>query len=511
MPPLSIIDSNDTGLRIAEEESIGVLPATPVWNPYEPNSYADLGAEVVTVARNPISADRQVRKGNKTDINVSAGFNTDLTQDNLQDILQGFFFATLRRKGEQLVTAVAATDNEFSMASTAGFFVGSLVWMTGFTNAQNNGLKRVLVVNTNTSIEVAETAVDEGSPPVTAGGVVVGFQFTAGDIDVTQATGGNLPRYTSTAKDLTELGLIPGEWFYVGGDGAALGFAGATNNGFKRARSIAAGVLVVDKSDDALVTEASTTETVQIFFGRVLKNETGTSIIRRTYQIERTLGAPDTDEPAEIQAQYEVGCFPNEFVLNVGTADKITADLSFIAQNEERQLSTVALKSGDRPTLASGEFLNTSSDVKRIGLTQIVPGEENTSPLFTFVEALTLTINNGGAGAKAIGVLGNAEVTKGKFTVSGQLTAYFNDIAAVNAVNNVDDVSLDMVLVRNNAGMAFDLPLVTLSDGRPTVEEGQSIKIPLGQSASTAATIDSGLNHTLLACFFDYLPNVAEA
>ena len=98
----SNIDSNVTGLRYSEETSLGVANGSAVWYPLEPNEYADFGGEVVTVARNPINAGRQNKKGVVVDLNASGGFNTDLTSTNVQDIMQGFLWADFRRKGEEV-------------------------------------------------------------------------------------------------------------------------------------------------------------------------------------------------------------------------------------------------------------------------------------------------------------------------------------------------------------------------------------------------------------------------
>ena len=112
------IDSNVTGLRYCEEASLGTLPAyaSQVWYPLEPNSYADFGGEISTVARNPINASRQRKKGVTTDLDASGGFNTDLTQTHIADMMQGFMFASYEKKDE--FTGLAITVS--SPANTYG-------------------------------------------------------------------------------------------------------------------------------------------------------------------------------------------------------------------------------------------------------------------------------------------------------------------------------------------------------------------------------------------------------
>ncbi len=167
------IDSNVTGLRYAEEACIGLLneetdPVTPgasVWNPLEPNSYSDFGGQNTLVARAPINPSRQRKKGVVVDLDASGGFNTDLTQTNVQDLLQGFFYADFRPKvefgGAGEITNVDGTSEEYDAASGLDAFqVGSLVFGSGFDDADNNGLKRVVSASA-TNLGVAEDLVDD--------------------------------------------------------------------------------------------------------------------------------------------------------------------------------------------------------------------------------------------------------------------------------------------------------------------------------------------------------------
>lgn len=517
MAQVSKIDSNVTGLAYAEEATIGYLPGengnpgTPVWNRLKPNGYPDFGGEVVTIAPNPINPDRQRERGAVSDLNVSGGFNHDLSAFNLKDLLQGFMFADTREKGTELVTAVdidSSNPDEYEVASTTGFLAGNLIKGFNFTNAANNALNLVTAIVADTSVEVADgQLIAEASPPSNAYIKVVGVQGAAGDIDVT--TTGDFATYTSTALDFTTLGLVAGQWIYVGGDAANTSFSNAENNGFKRIRSIAANALVVDKSESAMVTEASTSETIQIFYGDVLKNELAASIVRRTYNIERTLGAPDDSSPGQIQSEVLTGAVANQLVLNVASAALVNADLSFLGiDNVQRTGATGPKQSSVVDPITAGIF-NTSSDVPRINLSVLSDTQETVTPLFTYGTELTMTVNNNASVLKAIGSAGGFEVTVGTFQVSASLTAYFGNVTAVQAVRNNSEVSLDMILVKENAGIAFDLPLITLGDGRLRVEQDAAITLPLTIDAARGLSVSSDLDHTLMWTLFEYLPTAA--
>lgn len=430
------IDSNITGLRYAVEECIGILPDNPVWVPLEPNSYADFGASVETVARNPIVEGRQRKKGVVTSVSAAVGFNQDLTQTNAQELLSAFLFADIRTKNEYLI---------------------------------------------------------EGD---------------AGDLQIVKNPG-EFATLTSGTLDFEDIGIIPGEWIFIGGDLSVERFDNDANNGFKRVRSVNGGTLTFDKSDLPMVEEEAATKTIRIYLGRVLKNEATRALIKRkTLQFERTLGSLDGLEPP--QSEYAIGGVASEMTINMPAQDKVTVDFSFLPIDHETRTQSEGLKSGTRPDLPEADAFNTTSHVHRIRMSLAGEPEEAPSELFGFATDLSLSVNNTLSPLTAIGRDVAFDVTAGTFAVSGSVEAYFSDIRAVRAVRNNDDLTLDAILVREGAGIVIDMPLLSLGGGQPDVVLDQPIMLPLTSEAATGAKIDQGLNHTLLFMFFDTLPSWAE-
>lgn len=503
-------DSNVTSLAYALEAAIGSLPGedgyagVPVWNQLEPTEYSDFGGELTTVSPTTINPSRQRRKGVITDLEAAGGFSHYQTFSNLTDLMQGFMFADIRRKGRSKPTAVNLTS--FTVASS-GAIVGSLISGTGYAQSKNNAVHLVeTIVGTTLTIGGSTTAV-EAAPTTTAYLDVVGYQAAAGVLDV--VVSGDLPVITSSGIDLTTLKLVPGQWIFVGGDTAIMRFANAVNNGWKRIRTITATAITIDKSDFPMVAESSTVETVRLFFGDVLKNETATLIKRRSYQLERLLGAPDSDSPNAIQSEVLKGAIPNEFTLNVPTAELMTADLSFVATDNEQRDSLQGPKQTSVQTFPLTDEFNTSSDVVRIRLGLVSDTDEAAAALFAYVTEASISINNNVTPAKAVGVLGAFDATAGTFEVSGELTAYFTDVTATRAVRNNSSVSLDMIFSKDNVGLAYDLPLIGLGNGQLEISLDEPITLPLTTDAASGEDVHPNLNHTLLITYFNYLPNAA--
>lgn len=499
------IDSNKTGLSIAEETSPKVLPGTPVWYAMEPNSYNDFGGQISTVAREPISATRQRKKGSVTDLDASGGFNTDLTQNNLTRLMQGFVFADAHEKADTAplvgsgitITAVDGTNDQFEAASGLGVFaVGNIVFASGFGIPANNGMA-VLDAVASGAVDTTKNLIAEASPPAGARIQTVGHQFASGDAALSLTSG--VLSLTTTIKDLTTLGLNVGEWLWIGGDSSTLRFG---QSGYVRIATIAANAITFDKvSNGDFTTDTGTGKTVQIFYGKFLRNESvEADIITRTYNVERTLGNNGSGN----QAEYLEGAIANELTISVPSADKVSIDLGFVAMNNAFRTGAEGLKSGTRVAALGEQAFNTSSNVYRARMNIVDTGTLLPTPLFGYVTEASIAINNNASLAKAVGVLGGIDINVGNFEVGGSVTAYFTDVASVQAVRDNADVTYDLIVAKQNAGMVFDIPLLALGNGRVGVTKDQPITIPLDTIAAEGPN-----GYTLGITVFPYLPTAA--
>lgn len=514
-------NSNETGLSFAEEVCLKQLPTNgvdgfdPTWYGLEPNSYSDFGADISTVARAPIDPSRQNKKGTVTDLDVSGGFNTDFVNDEAQRrLLQGFFFANMRQKpttkpinGSAItITGVTATDDKYATSATAVAFnvAGLIVKASGFGVAANNGLHVVVSADTN-DVTVGNGLVDEGSPPAAAKLEVVGYQFGTAEAGITKT--GNVLTLTDSGNKLASIGLVVGERIYIGGDAVSNGDSFVNNKGWARVKSIAAGAVVLDDATFDGATETSTGKNIRIFFGSVLKNENTSSLIKlKSFQFQRTLGEGET----ATQAEYLEGAVANELTLNIPSAEKITADMSFVACEYSTKSGEVgdtikSLDAGNTVVAAIGaDAFNTTSDIVRIKLNVLDATDSNPDALFGYVTEGNISINNGVTPDKAVGVLGAFDVSVGNFVVGGSINAYFTTIEAVTAVRNNADVGMSIIAAAENSGFAWDIPLLGLGGGRVGVEKDQPIKVPLEPAGAMNAN-----GYTLMFNYFPYLPDVA--
>lgn len=494
------IESNVTGLSFAEEETLKQLPVSPVFFALEPNSYNDFGGEITTIARNPINPSRQRKKGVTSDLDASGGFNQDWTFTNSTRILQGFMFADMREKGSTdsvigydpiQITGVVASTDTYSAAGGMGVFeAGQLVMASGFSLNANNGLKNV-VSATGTTCVVSQALADE-TPTIKARLDVVGYEFDAGDVNA------NSNGLATSAFDFTDLPLVAGEWVYLGSDTPSKRFA--NNMGWARISLVTPTQIFFDKTSWDMVSEAGTGKSIQLYFGNVLKNEKDPTLIkRRTYHIERTLGFDDDGQMSE----YLIGACANEISINVSQADKVTIDMSFVAVDNDQRTGADGLISGARVESVDSDAFNTSDDFARIKLSSVT-GNSNPLPLFAFATEMTLTINNNVKPSKAIAVLGAFDTSAGTFEVGGSMSVYFANIEAVRAVRQNADITLDLIMMKENRGIVVDFPLLSLGNGRLGVEQDADITLPLDLSAA-----ESQYGHTMLMQFFPYLPTIA--
>jgi hypothetical protein len=384
---------------------------------------------------------------------------------------------------------VTSTSVVFTSVSTANIYD---------LTATGTGAKPTIVIIQGQNPLVTET------PTATAKVAIVGRRLGSGTSAIALVAsptyaGQNLVRLTDSGTDFTTLGFIVGEWIYIGSDVASQKFA--NNSGFARIKSIAAGYLEFDKTSWSAVAETGTAKTIALFFGSILRSEDSAALIkRRSYQLERTLGS----DANGVQSEYVTGAIPNELTLNVATASKVETDFGFIGMDTEYRSGLDGVKSGTRPVQSQGDPFNTSTDMTRMKISLVTPEGAFPTAMFGFATDLKLSIKNNVTPAKAIGVIGAFDANVGQFEVSGSATAYFTDLAAVQAVRDNSDVTLDFIFQQNNFAMLWDIPLLTLGVSQIAVAVDQPITIPLETMA-----VQSVANHTLLFQQFNYLPSSA--
>jgi hypothetical protein len=501
--------TNNLGMAVSIEASIGALPATPLWVDLEPNSVGAYGPEITTVPRNPISNTRQAQKGSVTDKDSSVEWEGDLTKHHTQQFMEGFIFAS-RQSPDEIARvqagadydtlAATGTDDFTHTALGAAILDGSLLFARGFSNAANNGLFESDVANTTTNTNLAGTPGTVVETPATTTGArvdVCGFRITDGTwTDATNTFG-------STLTDLSSLGLVAGQMVRVGIFGG-----NAFTNGSVVGRIVGtptAASFVLDKVEnlgagtlDGGGDETSTA--VDLLFGPFIKNVavSDANFLEQSFQFE--LAYADLDSVGTDEYEYAIGNLCNEVVLNMPGQDKATMAFNFIGTDSDVITTTRKGNAANRVQAVQKAAFNTAASFARLNLWTTAEVD-----LATCFKSLTLTIANEVSPEKCLGTLGATFMNTGNLAVSLEAELLFTDSALATGIVNNDTVTFDFLLSNDDGAIALDLPSLTLGGGAKSFPVNESIKISVTGSTFADATLDTSIGFTE----FPYWPAVS--
>ena len=510
--------TNNISLSYTVETALGVAGTS--WSLLEPNAVNTFGANITTVARDPLSRNRQRRKGTTTDLDSAVEFDEDMTLSSFRDFIEGFAFATGVNTDVTELTSTAATlvGSVYTVAALSAaqadkFEVNTLIWVDDFSSSANNGLKSVLadVLTGVTAITVNETLVGESSPPSSARLSFAGYRVAALGV-VTWTWNGTTKQATlgetGLGTILTALGLMVGETVHVGSiltagsTTIANAFENAAANdmyGYARVVSISADAIVFDKVDTALqFTDATDPATaVDILFGEFIRNvaTTDSAFLERSFQFE--LEWPNLDgSSGNSEFEYALGNFCNTAAFKLPLTDKASVTFGFIGTDTENPVVAASRKAGasaaTNPT-QTGAF-NTSADIARLRIT----GADE-SGITTDFKSLTLTLNNNVSPEKVLGALGAKFINTGNFEVDIEAQLVFTDGIVVNKIRNNETVTMDFIIKNTDGVVVVDIPSMTLGGGDRELPVNESVLINTTALAFQDGTLGTSIGISILS------------
>lgn len=490
-------------LSFAREATLGVLPVTPQWFELEPNTINSFGTTVTKTARTPISKSRARRKGTVTDLDSGLELEADFTLLHLKLFAEDFLFS--RAVGGDGYIASAATNAAYTVPAISAAQAGRLIYNAagaktllyarGFDTAGNNGLKVLgaAVAAGATAITAAGLAAETPSVNVLVEVSVAGVRAAAGDLTIDAS--GNL---VSVALDFTLLGITKGQTIHIGGTDALHQFVNPANTGFARVEQLAAHKLTLGKRDQAFVAEAAAGVSVDILFGRFVRNVDMDHVDFLQPSTQFELRSPNLMTGGAAGHEYAIGNWADALSVTIPLTGKASITMGFVGQNTTDPTIARASNAANAKLGTQTAAFGTSSDIARLRMQDV--DEEG---LTTDFKSATFTLTNNVAGEKVIGTLGPKYLNAGNIEADVENQMLFNSADVIHGIRCNETFGFDWVLRNGDGGVAFDLPTGTMSGGGREYPANQSVLI---NGTFAAHQERSGPGFTCGMSFFPVLP-----
>ena len=511
-------DTNRVQVAVARSSERDIPSALTAMQLLRITGTPNLAFEPQNEISNEIRADRQVSDLIPVGAEAGGDIGFELSFQAFDLLFESTLFTqfgaiagttTPRRFGATEVTDINA--DTIVVDDSSVYQVGHLVRLFGIdennADALRDGIYEITAIPNGTDLTVAQH-VGPASLADLAGGVFTTAEVKAVGViaqangEIAATVGAGVATLTFSGDAATALPnlmdggnpLNVGQWIKIGNSAdATQRFATAGNNVYGRISGVTATTLTF-LAPTGFAADPGATEQVAVYFGDHLPNPDANNIQAITshqFAIERSYL-----DHADISRELFLGMAISNFNLNFQPQSIVTGVATFFGLNSEARpdsLITELFTSGAPTRAAAPAFnvYNTSSNVGRLG--------RGADPVdaggLNFVTEASIEINNNLRRLPAVGVFGAAAIGAGELGVSGQLTAYFDNLDLLNAVLNGTDTSFD-VGVRDNTGRAliYDVPRIKFSGGAPDVPgKNQDVTIPL----TYQGILDPNLGYTI--------------
>ena len=498
--------TNNVGLAVCIESSLAVAGTT--WFTLQPNTIGAFGAQITTRARRPISPNRGRKKGAVVDLDSTVEYEADLTIDQFALFAEAFFFAEYQNLEFDMKDSGAPptpTGTGYTIDAASALLAGKVQWVTaehstlvygkGYATAANNGVKAITADLATSGTEITVSGLTaEASPPANASLQVCGVRGVDIIVDI-QANGTG---YIESAdiSDWATLGIFIGMNLHIGGVDTDNTVANAptvttTRYGYVRVTGfdVANDRVTFDKATSTLTTGGagtSSAETVDILFGRMVRNVATTANSDDTRYLERSLQFeatyPGLGSGGATRYEYAVGNFASEMNLNLALTDLATVGFTFVGTNSDDITGTRKTGASSATSPLREVAFGTSADLVSV-TTDVV----STASDICF-KSLTLAVLNNVSPEKCLGTLGATFMNAGLFEVNLEGQMAFVDEAIINAIKNNTTVTFSAVLRNSDGALAFDLPEMTLGGGGRDFPVDETVLVNLTGETFTSST-----------------------
>ena len=479
MSGLESLQTEGTSLSWIEESTPKVANPAQLWRRTSPNSYSGFSREAELLERNIYGPDKQALPAIPISTTVEGGFNMDVTLDNYQDLVQGFFKADWRYNTIISSPMIVEVSGRNCLQETSPSFVVGDILLSD---------QRVLYVVNRVTSDCTYTT---PNLPDTLNSLTLVGRRTSVQID----TSNQRPRLIlASAPQLTS-----GAWIYLDS------FSNDGNNGFVQVTDVDTtnDYIEVHKSHSPMEDE---TRSASIYYSSTLRNEQVVSrIVERTYQLELAMG--------EGVYRRMSGSYPSVMTLQVNNNDKALIDFSYEGlemgdfdsplSDVPEEFTDIASSSAVAETpdsLQDIEAVSNNRHMKRLAIRNSV-GEL----LFMIYRSLQISLNHGIESMPSARKLGNSAIRSGSMSVEAEATVEIPGLQALQEVARATKGSMEIAFVKGSKGMIWEMPNIPVGGGSPSFNRDEPV-----QSTLILPGAKGEFGYTVQLSRFDYLPDSAN-